>query len=171
MSDQNQNITGEQEFVISRKYNAPRSLIFKMFSEAEHLTHWWGPKGMTMKVAKLDFRPGGTFLYSQTSPEGFEMWGLFVYHDIKAPELITFVNSFADKDGNIIRAPFSEQWPLEVKNVLTLSERDGKTTLTLRGGPINATSEECKMFKGFFGNMEQGFKGTFDQLEAYLTTL
>jgi uncharacterized protein YndB with AHSA1/START domain len=171
MSDQNQSkAAGEQEFVISLEYNAPLSLVFKVFSEAEHLAQWWGPTGMAMKVAKLDFRPGGRFHYSMTTPDGFEMWGLFVYHDIKAPELIVFVNSFSDKDGNITRAPFNPNWPLEVRNVLTFTEHNGKTTLTLRGGPINCTDDERNVFTGHFASMEQGFKGTFDQLEAYLAT-
>ena len=170
MSEQNKNtVSGGQEFTISREYDAPISLIFKMFSEAEHLAKWWGPKGMAMKVVQLDFRPGDTFHYSMTTPDGMEMWGLFVYHDIEKPSRIVFVNSFSDKDANIIRAPFHASWPLEVKNTLTLSEHNGKTTLTLKGGPINATEDECKLFTDNFPSMQQGFKGTFDQLEEYLS--
>jgi len=127
-----------------------------------------GPKGLTMKVAKLDFRPGGRFHYSMLTPDGHEMWGLFVYHDISVPELIVFVNSFSDKDGNLTRAPFNPSWPLQVKNTLTLTEENGQTTLTLRGGPINASDDEIKIFSGSFDMMQQGFKGTFDQLEEYL---
>jgi uncharacterized protein YndB with AHSA1/START domain len=51
---------------------------------------------------------------------------------------------------------------------LTLTENDGKTTLTLRGGPINATEEELKAFEGMRPMVQQGFVGTFDQLDAYL---
>ena len=61
--------------------------------------------------------------------------------------------------------------PLEVSSTLTLTEQDGKTTLTLRGGPINATEEERKMFASMFRSMEQGFGGTYDQLAAYLATI
>jgi uncharacterized protein YndB with AHSA1/START domain len=96
------------------------------------------------------------------------MWGRFVYREIVAPERIVFINSFSDEDGNITRAPFSSTWPLEVLNTLTLSEHEGKTTLTLRGGPINATEEERKTFEAGFDSMRQGFTGTFDQLADYL---
>lgn len=172
MSEKDQtNAAGGQQFTISREYNAPISLVFKVFSEAGHLAKWWGPKGFTMNVSKLDFRPGGRFHYSMSSPEGFEMWGLFVYHDIRTPELIVFVNSFSDKDGRITRAPFNPNWPLEVKNKLTLTEHNGKTTLTLSGGPINCSEEEYKVFMDNFPSMQQGFSGTFDQLEQYLTSL
>lgn len=96
------------------------------------------------------------------------MWGRFVYRDIQPPERLVFVNSFADQDGNITRAPFSPTWPLEIENRLTLTEADGKTTLTLRGGPINATKEERQTFWKAQQSLRQGFAGTFDQLAAYL---
>lgn len=165
------NTSTEPEFTISRTFNAPRELVYKVFSEAEHLAQWWGPKGFKMMVTKLDFKPGGVFHYSMQSPEGMEMWGRFVYQEMVKPERIVFVNSFSDKDGNITRAPFSPNWPLEVRNVLTLIEKDGKTTLTLHGGPINANKEERKAFNDMFPSMEQGFGGTFDQLRDYLTEI
>ncbi|HKB91553.1 MAG TPA: SRPBCC domain-containing protein, partial [Opitutaceae bacterium] len=68
----------------------------------------------------------------------------------------------------ITRHPMSPTWPLEVLNTLTLTEQDGKTTLVLRGRPINATEGECKTFEGAFEGMQKGFAGTFDQLETYL---
>ena len=166
---QMEKISGDKQLSLSRTYNAPRELVYKMFSEAEHLANWWGPKGMDLKVAKLDVRPGGIFLYSMTTPDGNEMWGKFKYREVSPVEQIVFVNSFSDKDGNDIRNPWMPEWPLEVYNVLTLSEKDGKTTINLKGGPINCTAEERAIFDGASANMEQGFKGTFDQLEEYLT--
>ena len=67
------------------------------------------------------------------------------------------------------RAPFSAKWPPEILNNLTFTEQGGKTTLDLRGGPINPTDEERAMFEGMFASMQQGFGGTFDQLDAFLT--
>jgi hypothetical protein len=55
-----------------------------------------------------------------------------------------------------------------VLNTMTLAERDGRTTLSLVGGPINATEEEHRIFDGMHGSMRQGFGGTFDQLADYL---
>jgi uncharacterized protein YndB with AHSA1/START domain len=158
----------EFEFIITRIFDAPRELVFKAWTESEHLKHWWGPKGFTFGVSKLDFRPGGIFHYSMRSPDGHEMWGKFVYREIVVPEKIVFINSFSDEEGNTVRAPFSPTWPLEVLNTLTLSENEGKTTLTLRGGPINATEEERKTYEAGFESMKQGFGGTFDQLADYL---
>lgn len=158
----------ENEFVISRVFTAPRTLIYKAWTEPEHLSHWWGPKGFKMQTMKLDLRPGGVFHYSMQSPDGQEMWGKFVYREVTAPEHIVFVNSFCDKNGNIIRHPMSNTWPLEILNKLTLTEDDGKTTLTIKGYPVNATEEEIKTFMESRPMLQQGFDGTFGQLDAYL---
>jgi hypothetical protein len=55
-----------------------------------------------------------------------------------------------------------------VLNTLTLMAQGGKTTLTLRGNPINATAEEVAMYISMFDSMRQGFGGTFDKLAEHL---
>lgn len=163
--------TEEGKLVITRTFNAPRELVFKVWTESEHLKHWWGPTGMSLEVIKLDLRPGGMFHYGMRSPDGHEMWGKFVYQEIVAPEKIVFINSFSDAEGNTIRPPFSSEFPIEVTNIVTFDEHEGQTTLTLRGGPHNATTEEHAFYKGMFDSMQQGFGGTFDQLDAYLAKI
>lgn len=166
MSEKNAN-----ELVITRELNASRELVFKTFTELEHLKEWWGPKGFKFSNAKLDLRPGGIFHYCMTSPEGHEMWGIFKYIEIIAPEKVIFTNGFADAEGNFIRAPFSPTWPLQVLNTWTFTEKNGKTLVELRGIPYNATEEETAMFTANFGNMNQGFAGTLEQWEQHLSTV
>ena len=156
------------ELIITRELNAPKELVYQAWTQKEHLAKWWGPKGFEIKVSKFDFQPGGTFLYSMAVPDGSEMTGLFVYHEIVPQEKVTFVNSFADKDGHIARAPFSPLWPLEVYNELTFTEKGDKTIVVLKGAPIHATEEERKTFEGGFASMNEGFAGTFEQLDDYL---
>jgi uncharacterized protein YndB with AHSA1/START domain len=161
----------QKEFVISRVFDAPRKLVWSAWTEAERLAQWWGPKGSKIRVIKLDVRPGGMFHYAMQSKPGQEMFGRFVYREIAAPERLVFVTSFSDANGGITRAPFpqlGQTWPLEVLNTLTLAEQGGKTTLSLRGGPINATQEELETFVGMFASMRQGFTGTFDKLADHL---
>lgn len=67
--------TFSKEFVIEREFNAPRDLVWKVFTERDHLMRWWGPKGFKMIVGKLDLKPGGLFLYGMEAPDGSEMWG------------------------------------------------------------------------------------------------
>jgi uncharacterized protein YndB with AHSA1/START domain len=159
------------EFMFTRVFDAPRELVWKACTEAEHLAQWWGPKGFPIKVRTLDLRPGGVFHYSMCTPDGRDMWGKFVYREIVKPERIVFVNSFADAMGNLTRNPWLPGWPLEVLNTQTFVEQAGKTTLTLCGRPVNATEEERKIFESQFEGMQKGLAGTFDQLADYLTRL
>lgn len=158
----------DQDFVLSRVFDTPRELVWEAHSQLDRLKHWWGPKGFTWIAGTLDFRPGGKFHYGMRSPGGQEMWGRFVYSEIVKPERIVFINSFSDRDGELVRAPFAGNWPLEVSNTLTLAEEAGKTRLTLRGAPINASEEEKRMFASMFASMNAGFSATYDQLTAYL---
>lgn len=162
------NPESNDELVITRVLNAPRELVYKVWSEAEHLKRWWGPQGFEVEVVQLDFRPGGTFHYSMRSPEGDRMWGKFAYQEIEAPDRIVWLNSFADEAGQVVRAPFGELIPLEIRNNVTFSESGGATTVTLRTSPFRATEEERRFFIGMFESMQQGWGGTFDQLEQYL---
>lgn len=159
----------EQELVIVRTFDAPRELVFEAFSEAEHLAHWWGPKGFAIGVRALEFRPGGVFHYSMRSPQGQEMWGKFVYREIMVPEKIVYISSFSDAEGGLTRHPMWPEWPLEVLNILTLESQGHQTLLTLRGSPVNASEAEIKFFHKVQSGVKTGFGATFDQLEAYLT--
>ena len=165
------NGTSAQEFVITRELDAPRELVFKAWTEPERLEQWWGPKGCRLKVAQLELRPGGVILYSISFGQGPTMWGRFVYSEIEALERLVYVSSFSDEEGALTRAPFSKTWPMEVFNTLTFTEQEGKTTLTLRSAPQNATEEERKTFVGMHQSLQQGFSGTFDQLADYLAKL
>lgn len=156
------------EFVISRVFDAPRELVWKAFTEAARMEQWWGPKGMPTRVAKLEFRPGGIFLYSMRAPDGKEWWGKWVYREIVAPERLVSVVSFTDEKRNPVRHPMSPTWPLEVLSTATFSAQANKTLLTVRSVAINATEAERKTFEAGFKGMEQGFNGTWDQLAEYL---
>jgi uncharacterized protein YndB with AHSA1/START domain len=159
-----------QTLEITRTFNAPRERVFQAFAEAERLARWWGPKGCSVHVARLDFRPGGDFHYRMDWPEGPSMWGRFVYREIVAPERLVWVNTFSDPDGNLVRAPFDVVLPLEILNTVTLTERDGRTVLHLRSVALNATAEEQAGFEGLFDSLREGWGGTWDQLDAYLAT-
>jgi len=152
---------------IVRYFNAPKEVVFEAFANAEALAEWWGPAGVPLTVKSLDFTPGGKFHYKMDG-NGQTMWGLFRYITISRPELIEFVSSFSDEEGNVCKSPFPMDFPLEIFNELTLTDKDGRTTLTLQGHPINATPEQEETYASIHGNMQEGFKGTFDQLERYL---
>ncbi|HXI73519.1 MAG TPA: SRPBCC family protein [Verrucomicrobiae bacterium] len=155
-------------FVITREFNAPRELVWKAWTEREQMMQWFGPKGCTIPVAKMDFRVGGEFHYCMCMPDGNEMWGKWIFREIVAPEKILLANSFADKDGNLTRPPFPGAWSLQMLTETTFTEREGKTTIRLKWFPLDATAEELKTFDAMRGSFSQGWKGTFDQLAEFL---
>ena len=139
--------SAERPFVISRAFNVPRDLMWKAWTERERLMQWFGPKGFTMPVAKMDFRPGGVFHYCMRAAHGPEMWGKFVYREIVPPERIVLVNSFSNEAGGLTRHPMNASWPLEMLSVFMLAEHEGKTTVTVTWSPLNATAAEQKTFE------------------------
>lgn len=99
--------SAENEFVITRTFDAPRDLVWKAHTEPERLKQWWGPKGFTMLSCKVDLRPGGLFHYGMRSPDGQVMWGKFIYREIVKPERLVFIVSFSDEKGGTTRHPLA----------------------------------------------------------------
>lgn len=155
---------------MSRTVHAPRALVFAAITEPEHLMHWWGPKGSTMKVAKVELRPGGMFHYAMVAPQG-EMWGRFIFGAVQPPELLEYVNAFSDADAGITRHPLAPTWPAEVHNIWRFSEAGDSTIIHMRAGPINASEEERALWRSSRDSVKGGVGGSFSQLDAYLATL
>ncbi len=159
------------DFVISRVFDAPRELVWKAFTEPERMQQWWGPKGTTVIRAKMDLRPGGIYHYGMRTPDGKSMWGRFVFREVAAPHRLVWTNSFSDEAGGVTRHPLAPDWPLEMLTTLTLEEQSGgKTKLTVRWSPINASESEEKAFEAGCNSMQQGWTGTLDKLADYLAS-
>ncbi len=161
-------MAGEKVFMLSRTFDAPRELVFKAWTDPQHMQHWWGPKGSKVLHSKMDLRPGGTYHYCLQHPDAGEVWGKFVYREIQKPERIVYVGGFSDKDGNFTRHPMSPTWPLEMLSIITFVEHQGQTTVTIRWSPINASETELKTFEDGKPSMQQGWGGSLDQLAEYL---
>ncbi|MCM3690833.1 SRPBCC domain-containing protein [Neobacillus niacini] len=153
---------------ITHTFNAPRELVFKAFTESDHLKNWWGPKGWTFEVFKSEFRPGGVFHYSQKPDDGNKMWVKFVYSDMITPEKIVYTSFFSDEEGTEVRAPFNVNWPMEILNTITFNENEGKTTLTMILVPVSPTQEEINTFEDSKEMVQEGHSGTLEQLDEYL---
>ncbi len=159
---------GDHAFIISRVLDAPRDLVWKAWTERDRMMEWFGPKGLAMTKAELDFRPGGIFHYCLQTPDGKEMWGKWTFREIVPPQRIVLVNAFSDKDGNLSRHPMAPTWPREMLTTTTFAEHEGKTTVTIHWTSLNATDEERQTFNNSRQGMTAGWTGTFEQLEAYL---
>jgi len=165
-------VTETQPFTISRSFKAPRELVFACNTQVEHLAKWMSPAGFKVIKAELDLRPGGTYHYGLEGPDGMQMWGKQTFREIKAPEKIVLVQSFSDKDGNITRHPMSPTWPREMLATTTFEDLgNGETKVSISWLPLYAGDDEIATFDGARAGMTGGFKGTFDNLDTYLSTL
>jgi uncharacterized protein YndB with AHSA1/START domain len=153
---------------LERIFDAPRELVFKVFSEAEHLKHWWAPRGWTLTVCNVDFRPGGVWHYCMKCIDeklvdyfGFESWSKAVYEEIIKPEKVIFVDYFSDADGNETEGMPSSQI------TMTFIELEGKTKIISRAQYASVEALKSAMDMG----MEQGITETWDRLEEHLLSL
>lgn len=159
-------------FSISRIFNAPCELLFKVNTEVEHLQNWMSPEGFKTIHAAMDFRVGGTYHYGLEGPNGMQMWGKQVFRDIIPDERLTLIQSFSDENGGLARHPMSATWPLEMLAVTTFEKiEDATTKVTITWQPWNSDQEGNATFDAARSGMEQGFGGTFAKLDSYLSTM
>src|SRR5262245_32818945 len=145
-----------QPLIITRDYNAPRALVFQMWTDSTHLARWWGPHGFTNPVCTVDVRPGGAIRIDMRAPDGtvFPMKGVF--REVVAPERLVFISTaFEDEKG----AP-----QLEALNTVTFADHGGKTRLTLHVVVVRATPEVAAALAG----MEAGWTQSLERLDGLL---
>ncbi|MFB5678178.1 SRPBCC domain-containing protein [Paenibacillus terreus] len=157
-----------QEIIAERIFNAPRELVFRAFTEAEHLKKWWGPRGWELTVCNIDFRPGGIWHYcmkcmdeNQGDFYGFESWAKALFSEIVDGEKIVYTDYFSDAEGNTAdNMPSSEI-------TLTFIEQDGKTKVVNRAVYPSADAVKTVIEMG----MQQGFTETWDRLAEYVESV
>jgi uncharacterized protein YndB with AHSA1/START domain len=115
--------TASRELVITRVFDAPRSLVFKAWTHPDHLKRWWGPHGFTVLSCTMDFRVGGGWSLSMQSPAGVVDRQRGLFREIVEPERLAFTYAFEDEHGKRGH-----------ETIVTLSFADlgSKTELTLR---------------------------------------
>ena len=146
---------------ITRTLNAPRALVWKMFSDPYHLAQWWGPEGYTNRVEKLDFRTGGSWLHVMIGPDGRELPTDNVILEVTEPERIVYRNAPADPKI------FGDNPPPGFTKALTFEEVEGGTRLTLVCTFDKPEHKGAVIRRGF----SLGTNQSFDKLEAHLATL
>lgn len=139
------------EIVLTRIFNAPRSLVFEALTKPELLKRWMGPRGWSMVVSEIDLKVGGKWRSILRGPDGKDMGMSGVYREIAPPERLVSTEAFDD-------------YPGETVNTLTLSEENGKTTFVCR---ILYPSKEIRDMVIKSG-MEHGAAESYDKLAELL---
>lgn len=85
---------------VSRVFNAPRETVFKMYGPG-HIETWWMPSPWKVVDSKMDFRSGGSWLYSTKGPDQEEkFWSIARYSEVTPPSRLAYEDAFCDENGN-----------------------------------------------------------------------
>src|SRR5260370_32009472 len=122
----------EHELVLTRVFDAPRELVFKVWTDPKHVARWWGPHRFTNPVCELDLRPGGAILIHIRSPDGIVYPMTGVFQEVVPPERLVFTSAALDSDGNPM---------FEVLTTVTFAVEGGKTQQILRARVIRKTAQ------------------------------
>jgi uncharacterized protein YndB with AHSA1/START domain len=140
----------DDELLITRVFDAPVSLVFRIWEQREHMIRWWGPKNFTCTRLELDFRPGGAWRACIVSAAYGESWMGGRFHEIEKNRRIVF--SFAWDERQ-------DQPSIETLVTVTFAEKDGKTAQTFHQAPFR-TVESRDSHIG-------GWTECFDREQAY----
>ena len=113
----------DRVLVMTRIFDAPRSLVFQLWTEPQHLVRWWGPRGYTAPLCEMDVRPGGAYRLLMRSADGREVWWHGVFREIVEPERLVWTCSVDRADGTRISG--------ETVLTVTFDEQGQKTKLIL----------------------------------------
>jgi uncharacterized protein YndB with AHSA1/START domain len=136
----------DRVLVIERTFDAPRSLVFKAWTESEHMARWFGPRGFTSTILKNDLRPGGAYRIHMLGPDG-DHWTQGVYREVVPPERLVMVGSWADALGNPTRP--------ETTVTLLFQDLGGKTKLTLHNAVFESVTARDEHKGGWSSSLER----------------
>ena len=145
----------DEQILITREFDAPRHLVYRAWTTPELVRRWWTAKRGEMTIAEIDLRVGGTWRYVMIANGGFEVGFHGEYREIVPNE-------------RIVSTEVYEGMPdAEALDTLTLTERDGRTTLTLLVQHTNRADRDAHINSG----MEDGMQDAMDLLEQVAVSL
>jgi uncharacterized protein YndB with AHSA1/START domain len=164
--------SGKEKFVINRTFDAPLDVMFKMWTDPDHVSQWLPPTGFRMQFIRSDIRPGGSAFYVMTDDRNTKMYGRLEYVKIEKPDRIAYTQQFCDENGKISRHPKAPTWPETMFTTVELTEEGpDRTRVTVTWVPYGAFSrEELETFIKSKAGMTQGWTGSFDKLDAHLSS-
>jgi len=151
----------DEQILITREFDAPRHLVYKAWTTPELVKRWWSGHRGEVTSAEIDLRVGGAWRYVMVASEGFEVAFHGEFREIVPNERIVNTEVYEMPDAPPL-APEDE--PL---NVVTFTEVDGRTTLSVL---VQTTSKELRDLIVDSG-MEGGMQEAMDLLERVAVSL
>ena len=146
-----------RSIVVERLIAAPRELVFRAFTTAEHLAHWWGPTGFSITTSAFEFRPGGVWRFVMHGPDGRDYQNRQVLDVIEPP--VRILCHYGDGE-DVERATHQTR--------ITLDAEGDKTRLTWR--LVFASIEERDRLAREYG-AEVGAQQTVGRLAEFAAKL
>lgn len=145
----------DYEVVITREFNCPRELVFEAWIDPKQLSQWWGPNGFSNPVCEWSAKPGAAIHVVMRGPNGvdYPMGGTFC--EVVRPERIVFTAGPLDEKGEMI---------FELLQSVTFTERNGKTTVSVRASVLKTTVDAAK----YLGGHKVGMSQSLERLESLL---
>jgi len=143
----------ERTLVITRVFEAPRELVFRAWTEPEHVLRWLGPKEFTALEFEMDRRVGGAWYSRMRSPEGTVHSNRGIVREIVPSERIAFTFGWDDPDGSPGR---------EMLITITFAEHDGGTEMTFAQSVFDSVEDR--------DGHREGWSESFDKLAEYLVS-
>jgi uncharacterized protein YndB with AHSA1/START domain len=134
MEKRNATASADTEVLISYMLNAPRELVFRAWTDPEHLPRWYAPRGCSVVFKQLDIRVGGSFRCCISNPEYGDCWSRGMYYEIIAPEKLVYNLVITNERGepvDPVAVGMDADWPAETLVTVTFAELEGKTRITL----------------------------------------
>jgi len=144
----------EKEISAIRFFKAPRKLVWNMWTNPEHITHWWGPNGFTTTTFKMELKPGGVWQFIMHSPDGRDYHNKIIYIDIVEQKLLVYKHSGAEDTEDI-----------HFHVTVNFEGNGDETKITMK--MVFETSQELERVKKEFGAVE-GLEQTLTRLGEYL---
>ena len=143
---------------VERTFKAPRSRVWRAWTDSNELDKWWGPRQWPTKTKSFDFREGGSWHYYMTGPDGTESWGLLEYVSITPEEGFDAVDNFTDESGIKNEAMPHTKWQL------AFEDNGGTTKMT----SVSIFTNEADMQRIIDMGFEAGFTEQLDKFDEYL---
>src|SRR6478735_2420423 len=147
------------EIVMSRVFHAPRDLVWRAWTEPQHVARWWGPRGFRTETKQMDFRVGSAWQHVMVGPDGARYPNKSIFKDIVPQERVVYSHGGGREDGP--GATFTATWTFEVVDA-------GRTRLTGRLTFPDAAARDFVAKE--FGAIEGG-QQTLERLSEYLPGL